>query len=189
VQNRLCVLAALTVCVLVGTRPACAFEHEWHIGGGIGFASLPETDYATGVAAGVHAAYGISDMFDLRLELMASRHTYPPIEVPFTPAALLLSAAAGPAYKIDVGDWIPYGALLVGYYVFAGNGPSVLGLESPADQSVGASLALGLDYGPLPHLGFGLQARFHELFWDLPSSFQQTSAFSLLLRAEWRFGR
>jgi len=182
------VLAALAN-LLVFTRPARAFEREWHIGGGVGFASLPETDYATGVAAGIHAAYGLSDMFDLRLELMASRHTYPPIEVPFTPAALLLSAAAGPAYKLDVGDWIPYAALLVGYYAFLGNSPSVLGLETPPDQSPGASVALGLDWGPLPHLGLGLQIRFHELFFDLPSSLEQTSAFSLLLRAEWRFGR
>jgi hypothetical protein len=186
---RVLVMAMLSASVLLRARSAAAFEDEWHLGGGVGFASLPATDYTTGVALGVHAAYGISDMFDLRLELLGSRHTFPVVDAAEAPAALLLSAAAGPAYKLDVGDWIPYGAFLVGYYAFAGNAPSVLGLEAPADEAAGTSFALGVDYGPLPHLGFGLQARFHGIFDELPSSLEQTAYFSLLLRAEWRFGR
>jgi hypothetical protein len=189
VDHRLCLAAALAIGSFLSPRLAHGFEREWHLGGGAGFAALGGTDYAAGPALGVHAAYGLSDMFDLRLELGVSRHVYTALEAPTAPAALLVSAAAGPAYKLDIGDWIPYAALLLGYYRFMADSPSALGLATPGDDAAGLSLALGLDYAIGASLGLGLQIRYHSLFGSLPESFEETPYFSMLLRAEWRFGR
>jgi len=47
---------------------ARAFEREWHVGGGVGITAYPH-HYSAGPSLGLNAAYGISDVFDLKLEL------------------------------------------------------------------------------------------------------------------------
>ncbi|MEI9949603.1 MAG: hypothetical protein WDO74_11645 [Pseudomonadota bacterium] len=56
-------------------RHARAFEREWHVGGGVGLTAYPHY-YSAGPALGLNAAYGISDVFDLKLELLGSSHSY-----------------------------------------------------------------------------------------------------------------
>ncbi len=54
---------------------ARAFERERHVGGGVGITAYPHY-YGAGPSLGLHAGYGISDVFDLKLELLGSSHSY-----------------------------------------------------------------------------------------------------------------
>ncbi|HEX7451062.1 MAG TPA: hypothetical protein VF294_02190, partial [Polyangiaceae bacterium] len=65
--------AIALLCLL--PKRAHAFEREWHVGGGLGATAYPHY-YSVGPALGVNAAYGISDVFDLKLELLGSYHGY-----------------------------------------------------------------------------------------------------------------
>lgn len=137
------VVAALAV------RPAHAFDNQWHLGIGAGIANY---DRASTVAPafGVHGAYGLSDSFDARLELMNSWHSSEP----------LAAALAGLTYKLDVIQLIPWGGLAVGgYYLgdaWSGRGRSsfepgaaaLLGLDYAWSREWGLSLALGLHLMP-----------------------------------------
>src|SRR5436305_867791 len=81
------------------TRPAHAFEREWHTGAGLGVSVYPHY-YRVGPAFGLQAAYGISDVFDLKLELLGSQHSY--FAGPKSPSqwAAPLSIAGGLSYKL-----------------------------------------------------------------------------------------
>jgi len=169
----------LTVGALLAlATPASAFERQWHIGGGVGVASFADGDTSTGPAVGVHGAYGLSDVFDLKLDLLASTHT---IE---NDSLDLLSATAGIAYKMDVVRWVPYFGVQFGYYRLDGS-------QRPGDLAThegGMSVDLGIDYAVRRNLGVGLQLRYHGFLSDPMSSLADAPLFTGLLRVEYRFG-
>ncbi len=101
---------------------ARAFEREWHVGGGVGITFFPNY-YHVGPSLGLNAAYGISDVFDLKLELLGSYHSYSASSAAPSEHAEPYSAVAGLSYKLDVLQWIPYGAVLVGFQHIAGRLP------------------------------------------------------------------
>ncbi len=169
-------LAALGVVVL-GTRHAQAFERQWHLGGGLGIATLKGSKSSVNPAMGLYAAYGLSDMFDARLELLGSSH------VLGTRRTQILSASAGLAYKIDIIQWVPYVDLLVGYYGFSG-GPSPLGHYGEPGASIGG----GLDYSFSRSFAMGGQVRYHAFLRHPPQSLSDAPYFSALLRAEYTWG-
>jgi hypothetical protein len=182
-------LVPFSALVLVLPRTAHAFENQWHLGAGLGVATLSGSEYKTGPAAGLHGAYGLSDTFDLRIELLASHHTLDVgDETREAPTAQLLSAAAGVAYKVDVLEWIPYAGLLGGYAAFLGDSPSDLGLSAPGDQELTVSVVLGIDYAHSRSFGLGAQLRYTGFLSDLPDSLADAQYFALLLRAEYRWG-
>jgi len=171
--------SAALVATLLGSSPASAFERQWHLGGGLGVASFAGGEANIGPALGVHGAYGLSDMFDLRGELTGSTHTLDDGR-----RLNLYSASIGLAYKIDVLEWIPYVGLLVGSYIFSGDG-------KPANQSggfIGVSTMLGIDYALSRSFGLGLQLRYHGGLYDPPTSLTDGAYFTGLLRAEYRWG-
>jgi hypothetical protein len=165
------VVSAGALAGVVGmAAPARAFEREWHAGLRAGFATL--TKRGMGPALGVHGAYGLSDMFDVTLEALASRHDG-------ADGTDVLSATAGLTYKIDVFQWIPYLGLVGGYYHFGGE---------PAGRFEGGmpgfALQAGLDYLVVREVAIGLELREHNVLEDglhLP-------VFSATLGAEYRFG-
>lgn len=165
---------AVAVAIAAVPRPACAFERQWHAGAAAGIATLSGSEPAP--ALGVHAAYGLSDMFDIDLELTGSRHgSAPRVDV--------LGASAGIAYKIDVFEWVPYATLLGGYYRFAGGG----GPHGGEAGEIGTSLGIGLDYLASRHVAIGFQLRGHDLLLDgidWPGSDYLTA----LLQGEYRWG-
>lgn len=149
---------------------ASAFERQWHLGGGLGAATFAE-DYGTGPAASLYAAYGISDMFDVRLELTGSRHAWGEDKL-----AWGYSGAAGLAYKVDVLSWVPYFGLLAGYQGFSG--------DTAADSGwAELSIPLGLDYSPSRSFAIGAQIRSSALIRNAV-----TVSGHFLLRAEYRWG-
>jgi len=109
--------------VLLVSTPAGAFERQWHAGAGLGISAYPRY-YPVGPALGLNAAYGISDVFDLKLELLGSDHSYS-ADPGLAPAkAVPFSAVLGLSYKLDVLQWIPYFALLGGYSHISGALPT-----------------------------------------------------------------
>jgi len=170
--------ALLGAAVVASAGSAKAFERQWHVGGGLGAATFASGDPSLGPALGVFGAYGLSDMFDARLELTASRH-----ERASGTSVDLYSASAGVAYKIDVIEWIPYVGLLLGYYRQAGEDPT-----SGDRGALGISTALGIDYALSRSVGLGLQLRYHGGLNDVPTSLTDGSYYTGLLRAEYRWG-
>jgi hypothetical protein len=176
-------LAALAV--LLEARDARAFEREWHVGGGIGVTTYPHY-YTTGPALGLNGSYGISDVFDVKLELLGSLNTYTPPKsaqsrAPESERAAPWSAVAGLSYKVDVLQWIPYGALLVGYQHIGGRLP--VGEPFRRDDAL-AAIVLGLDYAATRSFGLGASIRSDLLL----TSPERGAAFTPMLRAEYHWG-
>ena len=97
---------------------ARAFERQWHVGGGLGAAS-ESGRYDERLVLGLHGAYGISDVFDARLELQGSHDDFG------IPEWLYL-ARAGLAYKLDVLQWIPYVGGSAGAFIVAWDGGATI---------------------------------------------------------------
>ena len=161
-------------------KPAYAFEREWHVGGGIGVTAYPHY-YTVGPSLGLNAAYGISDVFDLKLELLGSYHTYSPDSKSPSESAQPYSAVAGLSYKLDILQWIPYGALLVGYQHIAGRLPEA---EPFRRDDALAALLVGVDYAATRDFGLGLSLRSDFLL----SGPTEGEAFTTMLRAEYHWG-
>ncbi len=184
------VAACVALAALCNARSAQAFEREWHLGGGVGLTAYPHY-YTAGPALGLNAAYGISDVFDVKLELLGSLTTYtPPLSKDEIAAGLKSkpseyaepwSAAAGLSYKLDVLQWIPYGALLVGYQHIGGRLP--IGGPYRRDDALAAVL-LGLDYAATRNFGLGASVRSDFLL----TSTEHGVAFTPMLRVEYHWG-
>ena len=175
-----CALLAL----LCTERHAAAFERQWHLGAGLG--GLTTHGYHLGPAINAYAAYGISDVFDVRLEAAASRNVF---ETTFLYDArtrraghrdgepsLLYGAKLAVVYKIDVIEWIPY----------AGPSAGFLGVTAPQGRfeaitpTVGG--LVGLDYAMSRDLGFGIAGSYDYAI------IGRGSVISAFLRAEYHFG-
>jgi hypothetical protein len=162
--------AAFAVAVL-GTRSARATEQEWRAGGRAGIAVLSKTGVEP--ALGLHGAYGINDIFDATVEVLGSHHVS-------GSGTDVLSASAGIAYKIDVFQWIPYVALLGGWYGYGG----APGPHGEHGSEFGASIQLGVDYLVMRELSLGADVRWHASFHDGFS----VPLFTTTLGAEYRWG-
>jgi hypothetical protein len=171
---------AVALVVVGSPGSARAFEREWHLGGGLGVTAYPH-NYSAGPALGLNAAYGVSDVFDVKLELLGSLNGYQENAQSPREHAEPFSAAAGLSYKLDVLQWIPYGALLVGYQHVAGRLP--VGEPFRRDDAL-VALVLGLDYAATRSFGLGASIRS-----DLRvSSLGQGQSFTPMLRAEYHWG-
>lgn len=157
--------ASVSLLVLLALETdAFAFERQWHLGGGLG--GLVANDYSLGPALNAYAAYGISDVFDLRLEASAS----------YNDPSLLYGGKLALAYKIDVIEWIPYAGVDAGFLGVT----SHRGRFEPASPTVGG--LVGLDYAFSRDFGLGVAA-----FYDY-AIVGEASLISAFLRAEYHFG-
>jgi len=158
---------------------ARAFEREWHVGGGVGITAYPNY-YGAGPSLGLNAAYGISDVFDLKLELLGSSHSYSSGSSP-SEHGQAYSAVAGLSYKLDILQWIPYGAALVGFQHIAG--PLPISEPFRRDDAI-VAVVLGLDYAATRNFGLGVSLRTNFLL----STLDEGEAFTTMLRAEYHWG-
>ncbi len=174
---------AIAIATLSVSTTALAYEErQLHLGGGVGVASFTRSDAPVALAIGAHATYELNDMFDARLELMASEHHF--VE---TQKTRLYSATAGITYKLDVIALVPYGGILAGVYAFDGYYPYV-NERPPRRVQPGISIPLGLDLTVTPDFGLGVQFRYHGLLSDPLQSEREGPFFTALLRAEYRIG-
>jgi hypothetical protein len=163
---------------------AFAFERQWHLGGGLG--GVVANGYQLGPALDAYAAYGISDVFDVRLEASASRNLHDSyFSIDRTSqryltrrgeSSLLYGAKLALAYKIDVIEWIPYAGASAGFFGVT----SPQGRFEAASPSVGG--LVGLDYAISRDFGLGLAG-----FYDY-AIIGKGSIVSAFLRAEYHFG-
>jgi hypothetical protein len=166
-----CLVAALALCG--AARPARAFERQWHLGGGAGVTTA--NGYSLAPALSAYAAYGLSDMFDLRLELTG--HGYGVADEARPTAA---SAMAGICYKLDVLRWVPWAGVYAGYRGFFEAPPAAGGFRR---HDAAVALGLGVDYGVTRSLGLGVTLRY-----DQALASTDARSFDALLRAEYRWG-
>lgn len=154
-------------------RSAAAFERQWHLGGGAGVSK--GNGLSLSPAVGLYAAYGISDVFDVRLELTARGYHWGADQNPNA-----LSGLVGLAYKLDVLSWVPWAGVYAGYQAFDAEPRAELSFERH-DAVLG--LGLGLDYGWSRSFGLGLTLHF-----DNALRRADATTFDALLRAEYRWG-
>lgn len=149
---------------------ASAVERQWHLGGGVGAVTFLE-GYELGPALSLHGAYGISDMFDVRLTLVGSRNAFE------GGTALPLSATGGLIYKVDIIEWVPYFGVQVGATTLLG--------DHVAGRAAWLEVAtpLGIDYALSREFALGLELRPSLLVGD-----ETSGAGAFLLRAEHRWG-
>lgn len=165
-------LWTFVLCWLLVPRKAAAFERQWHVGVGAGVVS-PSGPYKAGGALALHAAHGISDVFDVRLELRSSLH---PAREAGQSRNTLSQGALALVYKIDVIEWVPYIGVRAGYYLF-GTPPA-----ASATRSGGMlGTLLGCDYAFSRSAAVGAELAYDS--W-LPAG----SAVGMLLHAEYRWG-
>jgi hypothetical protein len=169
--------AALLPLVL-GARPVSAFERQWHLGGAVGAGLFSDADTDAGPLLGIYGAYGLSDMFDAKLELNGGTHGHTDGRVN------LVSVSAGLAYKLDVIEWIPYFGAQAGYYYLSGD---VLPGEL-SHHELGLSFELGLDYALSRATAAGVQLRYHGFLHEPMSSLADAPYWGGLLRLEHRWG-
>jgi len=160
---------------LTWTEHVLAFEDVWHAGGGLGAVNASASDVGLGIGANAYAAYGLSDMFDLKLDLAASSHA---VEVVSGASERyrVLTATLGAAYKIDIIEWIPYFGVHAGY--MTSDLPEWIDMEAHGFLIGGM---IGLDYAVTRSFGVGIVNRLH---WPIEGS----SLVDLFIRAEHRWG-
>lgn len=167
-------VAACAVAMTLSTR-AQAFERQWHAGVDLGYAALSWDDsLRSGFGAGVHGAYGLTDSFNLMLELGASSH---PISEQ-SAWVLALNTGVGVAYTLDIVSWVPYIGLLVGGYHFSGAN------AEKNDFRLGFQGALGIDYRPSRNWAVGMQLRYHTF----ATNFMHDHYITCMGRFEWTWG-
>lgn len=176
VPGLLLMLLVGAACFVAGR--AEAFENQWHLGGALGIAKHARVD---GVAplVGVYGAYGLSDMFDLRLELGATR-----LHADGERVTYLSQALGGVTYKLDVIQLIPYGGVLVG----ASRGTHRLDDKAKDRFEPTVSLLFGLDYALSRATGLGLAVGLHAMPFEESGDATASVLTTVLLRAEHRFG-
>jgi hypothetical protein len=155
---------------------ALGFEEEWHVGGGIGAVSTSESRLGLGPAVNVYGAYGLDDMFDVKLDFAASNHAFE-VAPGTTDRRSIYTGALGISYKLDVIEWIPYFGVQLGW----------LHTDLPEDLDMGTSgwllgAMIGLDYFVTPHLAVGVANQFFTLL-------EGGGIVDLFLRAEYHWGR
>jgi hypothetical protein len=123
----------------------------------------------------MYAAYGLSDVFDARLELTVRGYQVGAEQDPNG-----LSAMLGLTYKLDVLTWVPWAGVYVGYQGF-----DAVPREGLVFQQHDAALGfgLGLDYGWSRSFGLGITLRLDDAL-----SRAEAASFDALLRAEYRWG-
>jgi len=169
----------LSVAGCLVTAPARSFEGQWHLGAGAAMMSFKGDSNYSMPALALHAAYGISDMFDARLELGEG--------IPLSSGSSNRSlgyAESIIAYKLDIIEWIPWAGVGLGGF-FASGGLQGLGRE-PVQPA--ASLWLGLDYAYSRQWGVGAFVAMHSFVADSARSSLRYAATNFGIRFERRFG-
>jgi hypothetical protein len=177
-------LLATTALSLALARGAGAVEQEHQLGVDIGLPMLTIADKATpdiGAAFGVHYGYGITDQFNLLVELQYSLLALDvfPNDPPTHPSQMW-NCDIGVTYVLDVLRWVPYfGGLAGGYLMNGGTLPGPLVLP-------GAEIVVGLDYLVTPKWALGFEVSEHFLFTDISLYTSYSTAFA---RTEFRWGK
>jgi hypothetical protein len=177
-------LAAPAALLLALPSSAQAYERQWHAGGGLGYAFFAEGGNTLhGLGVGAHLTYGLSDAFNLLVQVDGSNHFGP---APFAPR-VLASGSVGVGYVIDVLQWVPYvGVMAGGYGVFAPGACGAAGEPACVGARLGLSVPFGLDYQLSRSFALGVAGRYGILLFGEAGGVGQT--LTMYLRAEYLWG-
>ncbi|MFT3764882.1 MAG: hypothetical protein QM820_05095 [Minicystis sp.] len=133
--------------------PAEAHEHLWHFGGSLGFSSLSGGPTSAGFGLGAHAAFELSDMFNLMGAVNATVHPYGQWAI--------VSAGVGAGYVLDTFHWVPYVGALAGPAGIFSTDPLCGAAISEPCRAFRLSLEIpfGLDYQITRRLAVGVAGR------------------------------
>jgi hypothetical protein len=165
-------LALVVTALVLSASAASAFERQWHVGAGLGVANPTHPGVGAGPAVNLYGAYGLTDMFDLKLDLMASQHPLKGSDERYR----TIMGTLGLSYKIDIIEWIPYFGLSGG--VFRTDLPESVVTE---EQDIALGGFLGLDYAVSRSFGLGVVSRAH---WFVEGE----GMGEVYFRAEYRWG-
>ena len=161
VRFRVLSCGLLLLVVLVFAPRANAFERQWHAGVDAGYAGISwDGAFRSGFGGGVHGAYGLTDAFNLMLEVGGSMHSV----CEGCSSLSVLHGGAGVGYTLDILRWVPYMGLLVGGYRFGG--VTMPEARQDAQFKVGLQGALGMDFRPSRSWAVGVQLRYHTMLDD-----------------------
>ena len=169
---------------------AQAFERQWHLGGGLGPAILRYNVNGT-IITGAHvgaqldATYGLTDQFNLMVELNASSHSVSVEGGGALPNRLgVWTATTGLSYTLDVLQIVPYGGVLLGASRVSSGDGFGSAFTGSGDMTFDAALALGADYQVTRSFAVGLALRGHALIRT-----EQVGVYSVaIVRAEYTWG-
>ncbi len=166
-MSRVLTACVATAIVLGSTRTASATEHQWFLGGSAGYGFIDERyRWYDGAAGFVQGRYGLTDAFDLQLEVSTA---YYPKAFQLVPGA-----RAGMTYAIDISRWIPEIGALFGFDdVWTLSCPSTtldLGKVAPPVRPCGHDLhpslviPASLEFRVTRHFALGAQFRYSFMF-------------------------
>lgn len=142
--RRVNVLACMCLVVLVPTRHAEAAARQWQAGARLGMAWLDGP--GLGFSGEAYLRHGLSDSFDLELQVLTSLHPFPPaapmLPVGSEPSDLGWALGLGPGllYRWDVLRVVPFAGVGIGIYEWAG-------VDRDLNRAqFGGSTRIGLDY-------------------------------------------
>jgi hypothetical protein len=130
---------AAALAALLAPSRADAFERQWHVGAGFGYALLANPGTYAGFGGRLHLAYGLTDAINALVEFDMASH----------PSGDLMSlgGSAGITYVVDVLQWVPYLGMEVGGYDFLLAGTcDGAGEPSCRRGKIGGGIPFGIDY-------------------------------------------
>jgi len=126
-----------------------AQEKQLRVGGQFGYASATFIDQdPDGYGGGLFFSYGISDAFNLRLQLDVTNFSL--LDGRY---ALLWNVSGGAEYVIDILDWVPYVGLMAGAV-------DTLVESEPHNPLPVIEIPFGVGYRVLDNLTIGIEGRY-----------------------------
>ena len=166
-RRRLPLFTALAAAALALTSSgaAGAFERQWHVGAGFGYALYGNAAGAAhGFGGDLHATYGLTDTWNAMAQLDLVRHPSGQLTV--------AGGSLGIGYVVDVLRWVPYVGATVGAYD-QWTSAAVCGAAAGADchaPRLGLGIPGGLDYQLSRSFAVGVQARYELLLVGAPAA-------------------
>ncbi len=190
--------ASVFAAALLASPRSYAFEHQWHVGGDLGYTALMGAQQTRhGLGGGLHLTYGLTDAVNLMAELHVSSHFSRVGEAPVddkgnatgpvvpVPSVVFTSGAVGVGYVVDVLQWVPYAGALVGVADLIDTSGTCGAAGSPCHGvRLDLEIPFGLDYSISRSVAVGVGGRYQLLIGG-PSIEHGLTA---LLRAEYVWG-
>jgi hypothetical protein len=159
--GRVNVLACTCLMVLLPTRHAHAAAKQWQAGARLGIAWLDGP--GLGFSAEPYLRHGLTDSFDLELQVLTSLHPFPPSDSVGSAGSDLgwaLGLGPGVLYRWDVLRVVPFAGVGLGVYEWGG-------VDADLNRAqFGGSARLGLDYLLTRDVVFSAQTSAHAAWSD-----------------------
>jgi hypothetical protein len=162
--TRVNVLACTCLMMLVPSRHAQAAARQWQAGARLGSAWLDGP--GLGFSAETYLRHGLTDSFDLELQVLTSLHPFTPtsdaVPVGSAPSDLGWALGLGPGilYRWDVLRVVPFAGVGLGIYEWGG-------VDADLNRAqFGGSARLGLDYLLTRNVVLSVQTSAHAAWSD-----------------------